>query len=225
MSDNSVIGCIPMRNGNEEPCVIMNTEEPCLVMRTEKKGRKVNMMLMVAAISALSTTGANAQMGYGSAGAVTASSSSASACIPITITVTPPVSAAADQTTGEVDGVQGSASTSEPMTYITKTAVATLTHTTTFVKATQPLGNLTTTATQYNGTATQTAIAMTGTGTGVSSWATGPSHSAANGTYASPTATADHPQHAGAATSSSVSYTHLAVALIASAALGAVFGA
>lgn len=75
MSDNSVIGCIPMRNGNEEPCVVMNTEEPCVVMRTEKKGHKVNMMLMAAAISALGVTGANAQMGYGSAGAVATSSS------------------------------------------------------------------------------------------------------------------------------------------------------
>lgn len=111
------------------------------------------------------------------------------------------------------------------MTYITKTSTATLTHTATFVKASQPAGNATVTATQHNGTTTETAIAMTGTGTGVSSWATGPYHSAANGTYASPTATLGHPQHAGASTSSSVSYTHLAVALFASAALGAVLGA
>ena len=59
--------CVPMRNGYEEP--------PCVIMRTEKKGRKANMMLMATAIAALGVTGANAQTGYGSAGAVTASSS------------------------------------------------------------------------------------------------------------------------------------------------------
>ena len=159
-------------------------------------------------------------------------SSVSGACAPTTVTVTPStsVSVAADQTTAEVDGIQGSASSGAVVTsYQTLMSMVTLTHTAThtatIVKASQPADNLTITATEYNGTTTQTAIAMTGTGTGVSSWATGPYNSAANGTSASPTATAGQPQNAGAATSSTVSYAHLAVALIASAALGAVLGA
>lgn len=99
------------------------------------------------------------------------------------------------------------------------------TGTTTFVKATQPAANLTSTVTVYNSTTTLMGTGMVGTGTGAS-WATGTGsfNTAANGTYATPTATAG-PEQAGAATSSTVSYTHLALALLASAALGALLGA
>ncbi|KAK3399127.1 hypothetical protein B0T20DRAFT_452686 [Sordaria brevicollis] len=208
------MGCVPMLNGNEEPCVIMRTANGC----------KAKKMLVAAGIATMGVSGASAQMGYGSASAV--SSSVISACVPTTVTVTPSVSAAADQTTAEVDGVQGSETTISATAYTTKTAFVTLGHSdsTTFVKATQPAADLTSTVTVYNSTTTLMGTGMVGTGTGAS-WATGTGsfNTAANGTYAHPTATAG-PEHAGAA-SSTVSYTHLALALIASAALGAVLGA